>query len=83
MVIKRCRLCGKLFLAEGNTQYCSRNCAEEMRRMKDRMQKEMRRHRERRKKGRRISELASINEEARKHHMSYGQYVSKFLYMGV
>lgn len=36
----------------------------------------------RRAKGRKMSELARINEEARKLHMTYGQYVGRYLFKG-
>lgn len=36
----------------------------------------------RRAKGRKMSELARINEEARKLGMSYGQYTARYLFKG-
>ena len=79
VVIKRCKLCGKLFQAEGNAQYCSRCCAQEVRKMQNKESKrKQRKGVSGRGKGRNMSELARINEEARKLHMSYGQYVGKF-----
>lgn len=79
VVIKRCKLCGKLFQAEGNAQYCSRCCAQEARRMQNKESKRNQRIGISRKgKCREMSELARINEEARELHMSYGQYVGKF-----
>ena len=66
---KVCRTCGKAFVATcHNKAYCSQECLVDARRERERLQ--------RMKHKKQSSSLIDIAVEARKHGMSYGQYVA-------
>lgn len=72
MIVKICPTCGEHFI--GATDYCSDKCRKEYMGLRKKAQAIKARVP---RKPKIQSDLASVNEEARKVGMSYGQYVAK------
>lgn len=68
-MIKSCKVCGKEFITTcHNKAYCSEECSVDGKRADDRMR--------RLKRKKKSNSLVEIAVEARKHGMTYGQYVA-------
>ena len=75
---KICKLCGKLFNGYGNQKYCSEECKQEAGlRPNNSISKPRQVSRKEHK-----SEISSINAEARKNGMTYGQYQAMLFLKG-
>lgn len=69
MISRYCTICGKHFMAYGNTRTCSASC--KYKQMKITQEEGARRRRERMRKGK--STLVEIQQKAREAGMSYGR----------
>lgn len=85
-MFKICKVCGKEFDTKGTVaKCCSPECKEENAKLVSRMISKRNRNKAKRPKGQK-SNMKQINDiavEARKHGMSYGQYVAQMQFQKV
>lgn len=80
MAIKTCKLCGASFVAYKGQQYCSKTCADYVKKQNKIRQNEraerLKKLKEEEKK-KKTSKLTDDAVEAREHDMSYGKYMAQ------
>ncbi|MFR6537258.1 MAG: hypothetical protein ACLUP2_04475 [Lachnospiraceae bacterium] len=75
MAIRTCKLCGGSFVAYKGQQYCSKTCADYVKKQNKIKQNERaERLKKLKEEEKKTSKLADDAVEARKHDMSYGKY---------
>ena len=84
MEMRNCKICGKLFVPKCNNHfYCSKECRKEGDRLTHKAYRERHKGEKKAKIKRRFildKALVNISNEARKHGMTYGQYVAMMEY---